>query len=459
MPLSIRIAWSAVGGVGALWLVFAIALWHRASLPWLSWGLALVLALGLLVVMALVVASRLRDALRPIDRTTQVLSAWTQGDLHPIPCARDLARADAAGQLARCVAALRIELLDLHVLREQRGQQRSAQAGLIRQQLRLLAASLGDDVRADILRALDTASASHGAGSVADDSLAEITSILARMAGLVSTQQGRLVGLLRELHQAMSHQTVLAGLQQELEIARNMQLSILPRHPPPARDVEVAALMIPAREVGGDFYDYFMIDDDHLAFVVADVSGKGIPAAFFMAISRTLFKSNAMFLREPARVVARLNDQLCAENEQMMFVTAFFAVLDLRSGALDFVNAGHNPPVLRDCGAAVSLLPSNQNAALAVVTDVDFTPGRVQMRAGDTLLLYTDGITEAHDPGGRLFGEGRLLDTVMAHGGPADLPSALLRQVRRFEGGIAQADDITCVAIRYTPQERCVAFA
>ncbi len=459
MQPSERVVLRAVAGAGLLWLLLLAVLWHRASIAWLSWGLAVGLSCTLLVATVAAVAHVLRGAGRSVDRTAQVLSAWVRGDLHPMPCACDFTRPDAAGRLARCVATLHIELLELQALRDRGGQQHHLQAVLIRQHLRMLAESLGDQARTEILRSLD---ATPGAARVAGpphDSLADLTGVLARLAGLVRTQHDRLARLLRELHQAMSHQTVLAGLQQELEIARNMQLSILPRHPPPARDVEVAALMIPAREVGGDFYDYFMIDDDHLALVVADVSGKGIPAAFFMAISRTLLKSNAMFLREPSQVVARLNDQLCAENEQMMFVTAFFAVLDLRSGALDFVNAGHNPPVLRDRGAAVSLLPRNQNAALAVLNDVDFTSGHVQLRAGDTLLLYTDGITEAHDPRGRLFGEDRLLDAVMAHGGPGDLSQALLHQVRRFEGGVAQADDITCVALRYTPQEGQLACA
>lgn len=411
MSSRVRTAPPFVLAWAGLWIVFAVALWHRDRLPWMSPELASAGASLLLAALGLGLSS------------------------------------------------VRNELLRMHALSEPCDAPRMLQAGSIHQQLRLLADSLDADVRSDILRALEVVPGVAGSAAAGEDSLAELTRILARMTGLLSIQHGRLVGLLRELHQAMAHQTVLAGLQQELEIARHMQQSILPRHPPPARDVEVNALMVPAREVGGDFYDYFMIDDDHLALVVADVSGKGIPAAFFMAISRTLFKSNAMFLREPAQVVARLNDQLCAENEQMMFVTAFFAVLDLRSGALDFVNAGHNPPVIRDRCAGVSMLPRNQNAALAIFDEVDFLSGHVQLRAGDTLLLYTDGITEAHDPGGGMFGEDRLLDTVMAHGGVGDLPQALLRQVRRFEGGTAQADDITCVSLRYVPGERGLACA
>lgn len=429
----------AVLVVAALSMAFAAALWRADPVPPLVWALGS----GLAFVVFLV--ADLRAVRRPLQRSAHVLCALSQGDLHAAPSEHDLALADEAGQIARGIAALRLELLSLQALRHERSRDRAQHEDLMREQMRLLAANLDEASRADVLRAL-APDADCGSGG---SDLAGMAHILGRMAGLVSTQQDRLVGLLRELRHALEHQAVLAGLQQELAIARNMQLSILPRQAPCAREVEVAALMVPAKEVGGDFYDYFMLDAHHLAMVVADVSGKGIPAAFFMAISRTLFKSNALILREPAQVVNRLNDQLCAENDQMMFVTAFFAVLDLRSGELEFVNAGHNPPVIRGRRAEVSLLPRNQNTALAVLHDQRYLQGRIQMQAGDTLLLYTDGVTEANDPSGRMFGEQRLLNTVMAHGGVGDLPQALLQQVRAFEDGTAQADDITCVAVRY----------
>lgn len=342
--------------------------------------------------------------------------------------------------LAHAFAVMRRELLALRA--------REQQQGLFRGQLRKLVDSLEAPACTEFGWNVGPGDPPCGQ----DAALADLVRTLHRMSGQASTQQGRLAGLLRELRQATEQQSILASLQQELEIARNMQLSILPRTAVHVPGVEVSALMVPAREVGGDFYDYFMLDDSHLAVVIADVSGKGIPAAFFMAISRTLLKCNALFLREPAKVLDRLNDQLCAENEQMMFVTAFFAVLDLRSGELEFVNAGHNPPVIRDRRADVSLLPRNQNAALAVLQDHRYQQGRIHLQSGDTLLLYTDGVTEASDPLGRMFGEDRLLQTVMAHGCVGDLPQALLQQVRAFENGSTQSDDITCIAVRYVPE-------
>lgn len=266
---------------------------------------------------------------------------------------------------------------------------------------------------------------------------------------LVAMQQACIHALMREAHEASVHRVALGHLQRELELARSMQASILPRHPPRIPGIEVNALMIPAHEIGGDFYDYFLLDEDHLAIVIADVSGKGIPAAFFMAISRTLLKSNAMCLREPQQVVMRVNDQLCADNEQMMFVTAFFGVLHLRSGLLEFVNAGHNPPVIRG-GGCTRMLPRGQNVALAVVDSAPYRKGRATLTPGDTLLLYTDGWVEASDPCGRMFGEQRLLDTVMRHRpGQGSLPQELLQDVRAFERGRPQADDLACVAVNY----------
>lgn len=456
MPLRTRITARVVLAVAVLLGIFAAAAGGRGPGEPLSRGLTA--GLALLALLAVGLLAYLRRLLGPLERSAQVLACLAQGDGRAAPCARDLALDHEAGQIARGVAALRHELLHLRTLRDDLTRTRHARQAHMREQLRLLAGTLDEAPRAEILAALDALALPVGAAP-ADDTVesveaewAGLSRILGRIAGLLHHRQDRLVGVLHELRQALEQQAALAGLRQELEIARNMQQSILPRDLPQLRGVEVTALMVPAREVGGDFYDYFMVDHDHVAVAIADVSGKGIPAAFFMAISRTLLKSNALFLREPAQVLARLNEQLCAENEHLMFITVFLAVLDVRTGMVDFVNAGHTPAAVRDKEAGVRLLPGGQNAALAVIHDLRLRQGRIRLSPGDTLLLYTDGMTEANNPQGLQFGESRLLDALRLHD-PAceDLPQALLRRVREFEAGSAQADDITCVAVRYLP--------
>jgi serine phosphatase RsbU (regulator of sigma subunit) len=257
----------------------------------------------------------------------------------------------------------------------------------------------------------------------------------------------------QERERAAVRQAQLLGLRQELDIARRMQAAILPQTTPQRTEVQLASLMVPAKEVGGDFYDYFELPGNRLVVVMADVSGKGVPAALFMAISRTLLKALAQLDASPAVLMQRLNDQLAAENEQMMFVTVFLGVLHLQTGELQFVNAGHNPPVLiPHDNEPASFLPRGQNPALAVMDGVDFVDGSLQLEAGDTLVLYTDGVTEATNAEGALLGEVPLLATCEALRQQADLaqwPRAVLQTVRGFEAGAPQADDITCVALRY----------
>ncbi|MET4580116.1 PP2C family protein-serine/threonine phosphatase [Ottowia thiooxydans] len=405
-------------------------------------------ALLILAMLGLAVFAYLRHALGPLARSVGVLDRLASGDLRATPDEDDQALPDEAGQIARSVAALRDEMFNLQMLRDERLRTHQQQERLIRGQLRQLADTLDEQARIEVLTALEPPPEAQDAHS--DNSLVKLAGVLGRMSDLVTTQQHRLVGLLHKLREAMAQQATLISLQQELEIARTMQLSILPRSAPPTEAAAVSALMVPAKEVGGDFYDYFLMKDGRLAMVVADVSGKGIPAAFFMAISRTLLKNIAQFLQEPADIIERLNEQLCAENEQMMFVTVFLCVLDLESGALDYVNAGHNPPLLMRADGAVEDMPRGQNMALAVMEDIKFKQGRVQLNPGDTLLLYTDGVTEAANPEGSLFGESRLNALASEYKAPnSDFPEVLLEAVRQFEAGAPQTDDITLVTARF----------
>ena len=414
----------------------------------LQTGAVLLLVLGGLLVF-------LRHALDPLTRNVQVLESLARGQTDVALYAGEDDAPDESGSVARGVLQLRTELLSLETLRQERVRTRRQQERLIRDQLRSLADNLDPASREEILQALGSQGEAGTNVTEAPNGLADLAGILGRMSGLVSTQQSRLLKLLREVQASVQTQAMLASLQQELEIAREMQLSILPRQTPNRPEVEVAAAMIAAKEIGGDFYDYFAIDDDHLAVVIADVSGKGVPAAFFMAISRTLLKSNGLFLRTPGATIAALNDQLCTENDQMMFVTVFYAVLQLSSGQLTYVNAGHNPPVLLQPGQ-VQFFPKGRNMALAVREGQQYHEGTLQLSAGDSLLLYTDGVTEATNAQSALFGDAQLLQVVQSFEARADrrgparqLTEHIVAQVRRFEDGAAQADDITVVTLTY----------
>ncbi|HYH21303.1 MAG TPA: PP2C family protein-serine/threonine phosphatase, partial [Azospirillum sp.] len=269
----------------------------------------------------------------------------------------------------------------------------------------------------------------------------------------VGEQYHKLDILVAELREALRAKTQYIALQQELEIARNMQLSILPRDYAPRPEAEVHARMIPAKEVGGDFYDFFDLGPNRLGIVVADVSGKGVPAAFFMAVSRTLLRATAQFGEDPGTVLARLNDMLADGNEQMMFVTLFYGILDLETLELRYANGGHNPPLRVGVDGTVSELPRTGGMALAVADGIPYRNATVTLAPGETLILFTDGVTEAFDIDGDQFGDARTQDMAarISRLPTHEIPDALVQAIKEFERGAAQADDITCLAVRARP--------
>ena len=389
----------------------------------------------------------LRQAFAPLARALDVLTRLSRGDTSVRLYAEQL---DEAGQIAAGVERLRSEMLSLQVLREERQRERWRQERIIREELRALAGTLGEEARRQILSDLEAALA--GDGDAEDgNQLAVLAFVLGRLSGRIRDQQRELRALIGDLNEALEAKQAFAALQQELEIARRMQLSVLPRHFPARADVSIASFILPAREVGGDFYDYFVLEDGQVGVIIADVSGKGVPAAFFMAICRTLLKVSARFLHSPAATLARVNSLLAAENEEMMFVTLFYGVLEPDSGRFVYANGGHNVPALLS-GGKVRRLPPTQGMALAVAADAHFTEGRLTLQAGDVLFLYTDGITEAQAPDGALFGEVALGDALagMAPEAPADAyQERVVEAVQQFMRGAPQADDITCVTLRY----------
>jgi sigma-B regulation protein RsbU (phosphoserine phosphatase) len=240
----------------------------------------------------------------------------------------------------------------------------------------------------------------------------------------------------------------------ELDIATQIQVGMLPQNFPPfpgrKNEFDLYADMHPAREVGGDFYDFFFIDNDHFALVIADVSGKGIPAALFMATTKTIIKNRLQSGENPALALEIINRQLCDNNITDMFVTVWLCVLEITSGLLVYVNAGHNPPLLKQGTGGFSFLVSPPDLPLASMDDTRYHSRELRLDHGDTLFLYTDGIVEAADTTGVFYGKELLRVFLVAN---AVLPlremlPCLRTDITAFCGEAEQSDDITMLAIR-----------
>ncbi len=241
----------------------------------------------------------------------------------------------------------------------------------------------------------------------------------------------------------------------ELNVASNIQRDMLPNIFPtfPERDdFDIYATMEPAKEVGGDFYDFFMVDATHLAIVIADVSGKGVPAALFMVIAKTIIRNQAQSSSSPADIFIRANEQLCENNGEGLFVTAFLGIIDLETGVMTYANAGHNPPLLRHADGDYEWLKVRPGFVLAGMEGIRYRQFEVQLMPGSSVLLYTDGVTEATNAALELYGEARLSEAVNADMAkdmpPAELLPYIAGKVGEFVNGAEQADDITMLSFK-----------
>jgi len=244
-------------------------------------------------------------------------------------------------------------------------------------------------------------------------------------------------------------------IESELNIAHDIQMGILPKIFPPfpsRAEFDLFATITPAREVGGDLYDFFMIDDQHLCFTVGDVSGKGVPAALFMAITQTLIKTRISL--SSAVTLEQVNNDLAHDNPSLMFVTLFLGILNIVTGELEYCNAGHNPPyrITPTHPSRLQPLASTEGMALGVMEDFSFSSRRLRLEPGETLFVFTDGVTEAMNSKGELFSEGRLEATLAGIGNrePVEKITELVaKALEGFTAGAPQSDDITMLVIRY----------
>lgn len=257
-----------------------------------------------------------------------------------------------------------------------------------------------------------------------------------------------------EYKNALSAKNKLTALQQELNIATVIQSSLLPKtFPafPDRKEFDIYAKMLPAKEVGGDLYDFFLIDKYRLGVVIGDVSGKGIASALLMAVCKTLLKATASKGVPVDNVLSEVNKMLVDESPSNMFVTVFYGVLDVRNGNFEYCNAGHNAPLLITGDGSVNQLNDVGGLLLGAVKDIEYESKVIILKPGDSLLFYTDGVTESFNPSEIEFGSERLVDFLRNKNklNPLEIIERLTAEVKNYSENVEQSDDITCLALKY----------
>lgn len=240
----------------------------------------------------------------------------------------------------------------------------------------------------------------------------------------------------------------------ELNMAREIQMSILPKKFPPfpeIKEFDLYAYLEPAREVGGDLYDYFLLDEDHLCFTVGDVSDKGMPASLYMAITRTLVQSHSGKDKSPAAIMSRVNDDLSRDNTKSMFVTMILGILNIRTGQVRYANAGHNLPIVFKSRGECAFVPGISGPVAGAMEGMNYKELSLDLEPGDGLFIYTDGVTEAMNPQKELFSDEKLLQdvAVLENAGVEEVIQAVRQRVVEFADSAPQSDDITMLMLRY----------
>ena len=240
-------------------------------------------------------------------------------------------------------------------------------------------------------------------------------------------------------------------IESELRIAQEIQASMLPSVFPQKKEFEIFAMMDPAKEVGGDFYDFFFVDDTRLCFVIGDVSGKGVPAALFMAITKTLIKNEAKRGLPTDEIIARVNDIIYPDNQTCRFVTVFCVILNIETGELQFCNAGHNPPLLCRHDEYFEYLPLSGGLVVGIMQNTFCKRKDLTLKPGDIIFLYTDGVTEAMNPDHQQYTDARLKKNLqdLKDKDIKDIIGRMREDIRTFAQGAEQSDDITMLALRY----------
>ena len=288
------------------------------------------------------------------------------------------------------------------------------------------------------------------------DELGRLVRVFQTMARVVQAREEHLEALVTERTLDLERKNAQLDqanrrMEDELAIAHSLQGAILPKTLPPNAAYSGHALMTPAREMGGDFYDFFTLPDGRLGVVIADVSGKGVSAAFFMAISRTVMRNAAQDIDRAGACLRTVNDEICTQNPHDLFVTLFYGILDPSTGHFSYANAGHNPPFLVRRDGGIEIVPLTGGIAVGVLSGLPYDESSLTLAAGDTLFLYTDGISEAMNRDGEMFEEARI-QSVLSVGHEISVDAVIENvtlAVAEFVGDAPASDDITCLVLRY----------
>jgi sigma-B regulation protein RsbU (phosphoserine phosphatase) len=263
------------------------------------------------------------------------------------------------------------------------------------------------------------------------------------------SMQGNLIKYITNLKETTAAKE---KIDKELSIAREIQQSLLPHKFPQLKQIDLYATLIPAKDVGGDLYDFFFIDEKHLCFAIGDVSGKGVPASLFMAVTKTLLRAKISIAMDPAKVLNAMNEDLCRENESCMFVTFFLGVLDIDTGILEYCNAGHTPPLIHTASKGFYYFHTEDpHPPLGIMADVDYVGNKLKLLPEDIFFLYTDGVTEAMNIDYILFSEEKLLDVLAKNKDDtvSNIINTVKTAVEQHVSGAVHSDDITMLIFKY----------
>ena len=398
----------------------------------------------------------------PLTEGVNVLNALSKGDLQIQ--IEHATRKDEVGQIANAVNVFRDSMIQFNRFRRSHERQRARQERFIYREMTRLADTMdeGED-RSAILDELDHLgqivqnevedgdnqnyaimnAINEGSRSKDSDSLALMAVAFQSMSNRIQDQHQR-------LRNALATKEAFISLRKELDIATRVQLSLLPGHIETSDAFDIFGGMWPAKEVGGDFFDYFRLDEHRIGVAIADVSGKGVPAALFTVMARTILRGSIAHLDSPGKILQSVNDFLANNNDEDLFVTFFYGILDERTGRLTYSNCGHNPPIVSDKNGSRPLKLTN-GMVLAMFSDIEFEDGCVDLLPGSRLVMFTDGIPEAFNAEEEAYGDDRLLDTVDAlpEQDPADDVKQIVNSVNDFVKDAPQFDDIACVVMHF----------